>query len=612
MDSTTTMIRRRGANPAHALSFILLLLGLGRATPVRAQDDACELGRITRIFVDNHSIFNTADPDLNPRFRWAYSLANRLHVPTREGVIMRELLFDVGDCYDPLLVEESERLLRAHAFLGRVDAFGIQQPQGGYHVIVDTEDEWSTQVDLKFDLSGQFQFEELDVREENVLGTGRSLGIFYRSHEAVRSYGIRYESPQLLGTRWDQAIDVGRTRAGDLLHQEIRYPFLGEEGKWAFREWYSRRDRFFDYVLPRGSDFCPSGGNACRILVPVRQHGFHVAGLRRFGRRGNLTLLGAGVSFQNFSYPGGDSAITLVGDRNFDERETAPALLRETAARRTEALRNVRAVLLVGKRNIRWQQRTGLDSFRGDEDVRVGAEVELAFARSLPGIEDDNDLYGSMDLYAAAGPPGAFFGTRLRADARRDYDTRPDEFEMKDVFAEAETFLYVEPPFLPTHTLLLRASGAAGWHVETPFQLTLGGERALRGLREEEYPGGRRVVVSVEDRWYAGWPFPGVADFGTSLFADVGRIWPGEAPFGIDSGWRATVGAGIRANFPSRGTNTFRVDMAFPIGEDGDLGRLQLLIGVGEYIGITSDFADPQFDRSRIPPITGSLLNFPN
>ena len=581
--------------------------------PASAQETApCELGPITHVFIDNHSIFDTADPDLDPRFHWAYSLANRLHVRTREDVVRREILFDVGDCYDPVLVEESERLLRGHNFMGRVDAYGIQQPDGGYHVLVDTEDAWSTQVDVKFDLGGQFEFEEFEVREENLLGTGRSLGVFYRSLEATRSYGLRFESPQFFRSRWDFAVAGGKTRAGHLLHQELRYPFVGEAGKWAFREWYHRRDRLFDYVLPPGSTFCSGDGGSCRVLVPVRQHGVHVAGLRRFGERGNLTVLGAGLSFQDFSYPGGDNAITLVGNGNFEDRQTAPLPLRSAAGARTEPLRNLRAIVLIGKRNLSWQQRSGLDSFRGDEDIRVGAEVEMAFARSIPGIEEDNDLYASMDLYAAAGPPSLFFGTRLRADARRDYDTGPDEYEMKDFFTEGEAFLYVEPPILPTHTLVFRAAGAAGWHVETPFQLTLGGERGLRGYDEESMPGGRRIVLTVEDRWYIGWPFPDVADFGTTLFADVGRIWPGEAPFGIDSGWQASIGAGIRANFPARGDNTFRVDAAFPIGPDGGLGRLQLLIGVGEYVGITSDFADPQFDRSRVPPITGSLLHFPN
>ena len=590
-----------------ALALVLLL-----AASAAAQDPAreCEAGRIEHIFIDNHSIFDTSDPDLDPRFRWAYSLANKLHRRTKDGMIRRELLFDVGDCLQPVLLEESERLLRGYGFISRVDLYAVQQPGGGYHVIVDTEDEWSTQVELQFDLSGEFQFEELDLREKNLLGTGQTVGLFYRSIEATRSYGIRYETPQFLRTRWDLELEAGRTRAGDLLHQEFRYPFLGEIGEWAFRQWYHQQDRHFEYVVPDPFTPCRSD---CRVLVPIHQRGVHVAALRRFGELGNLTVLGAGLSYQDLSYPGGDTAsVTLVTDGDYEGRIPAPAPFLRPANALTSPLQNVRAVVLVGKRNIQWQERQGLDSFRGDEDVRIGAEVELAFARSIPGIEADNDLYASMDLYAAAGPPSLFFATRVRADARRDYDTRPEDHEMKDVFAEGEALLYLRPRFLPAHTLVFRAAGAGGWHVETPFQLTLGGELSLRGWPEYALPGGRRVVFTVEDRWFVGWPLPDVADFGTSLFVDVGRVWPGEAPFGVDSGWRATIGAGIRANFPARGSNTFRIDAAFPVGSDGGLGRLQLMIGVGEYLGITAPFSDPQFGRSRIPPITGNLLHFPN
>ena len=610
----------------------MLLLGLAAgpaAPPAAAQDPAtpepaagepaagepdprtaraCKAGVIEHIFIDNHSIFDTADPDLDPRFRWAYSLANRLHVRTNEEVIGRELLFRAGDCFDPVLLEESERMLRSYPFIARVDIYGIQQPGGGYHVIVDTEDEWSTQLETKFDLSGAVELEGLDVREQNVLGTGQELGFFYRAVEATRSYGLRFRTPQLFRTRWDAELAAGKTRAGSLLHQEVSYPFVGEVGKWAFREMAFRRDRLFDYVIPLEPDQLQR-----RVLVPIRETGIHVAGLRRFGRLGNLTVLGGGLSYLDLAYPGPDStAVTLVENGNYEERQPAPDEFRAPAATQMATLRNLRAVLLVGKRNILWRQRQGLDSFRGEEDVRLGAEVEMAFARSIPGLMDDNDMYGSMDLYAAAGPPSSFFATRVRGDIRRDFDADPDEGELKDVFVEGEVYLYLRPEILPRHTLVLRAAGAGGWFVETPFQLTLGGEQALRGWQEEALPGGRRVVFSAEDRWYIGWPFPGVADFGTSLFADVGRMWPGDAPYGVDSGWRTSVGAGIRANFPARGRNTFRVDVAVPVTADGGVGRPQILIGVGEYLGISAPFSDPRFGRSRMPPITGNLLHFPN
>ena len=57
----------------------------------------CTDGRISYVFIDNHSIFDTSDPELDDRFDWAYGIANALHIRTRESVIRRELLFGIGD-----------------------------------------------------------------------------------------------------------------------------------------------------------------------------------------------------------------------------------------------------------------------------------------------------------------------------------------------------------------------------------------------------------------------------------------------------------------------------------------------------------------------------------
>lgn len=108
---------------------ILLILC---AAPVAAQTAPapCATGPISHIFIDNHSVFDTSDPDLSPRFGWAYRTANKLHIRTREHTILRELLFDPGDCYDPFMISETERLLRSYRFLARVDVFGVPQPDG--------------------------------------------------------------------------------------------------------------------------------------------------------------------------------------------------------------------------------------------------------------------------------------------------------------------------------------------------------------------------------------------------------------------------------------------------------------------------------------------------
>ncbi|MSR36564.1 MAG: hypothetical protein EXR95_07970 [Gemmatimonadetes bacterium] len=70
-----------------------LLVGLP-GTGVAAQ--ACPDGVVTTVFIDNHSIFDPEELAAVERFDWAYRLANRLHVRTRQGFIRRELLFEEG------------------------------------------------------------------------------------------------------------------------------------------------------------------------------------------------------------------------------------------------------------------------------------------------------------------------------------------------------------------------------------------------------------------------------------------------------------------------------------------------------------------------------------
>ena len=53
--------------------------------------------------------------------RSLYTWANYFHIKTREHIIRNELLFSEGDTLDQELLSESERKLRALAFLGEAE-----------------------------------------------------------------------------------------------------------------------------------------------------------------------------------------------------------------------------------------------------------------------------------------------------------------------------------------------------------------------------------------------------------------------------------------------------------------------------------------------------------
>ncbi len=560
----------------------------------------CRTGPITYIFIDNHSIFDAGDPQAPRRFDWAYVTANRLHVRTRPGVIRRELLFHTGDCYDPALLEASARLLRGFDFISRADVFGVKQPDGSYHVVVDTQDEWSTDIGLRLGMDGHGSvFRGVRVREGNVLGSGQTVEFFFAQHEVTRDYGVAWEDPQVAGSRWDLRAAVGRTRAGTVAGGTLEYPFLEESGRWATRISFTRADQFFDYIAQ------PAPGER-DLLVPLRDDGVDVALVGRLGRPGNLTLYGGGLSWRNLSFP---DQPYLVTEGNFDARTPADSAFAGAAAGQLLPHDHVRAVVLLGQRNIWWIQRRGYDSLRGQQDIRLGAEISLALSRSLPSMARDDDLGATVTLYSGflAGP--ALVTLRARGDGRRDLSAPPGAPEWQDLFGESELLTYVRTAVLPRQTLVLRAGGAGGWRTRVPFQLTLGGDDAVRGYDPRTLPGGRRVDLTAEDRVYFGWPFPDVFDLGGTVFADLGRIWPGDAPFGVDSGWKSSVGFGLRGAFPAGGRTTYRADIAFPVG--GTLRDARVYLSVGEVVGLVRRTLNGQLEQSRPRGLSGDLVSFP-
>jgi hypothetical protein len=587
-----------------AAPFLMLALAAPAATsgPGAAFEATCPTGPISAIFIDNRSIFDLTDPELDERVSWAYRLANALHYRTRRSVIRRELLFRPGDCYDEWLLAESERLLRATDYISRVDVYGIQQEDGSYHVLVDTQDEWSTKVDLRLRFQDGVDFEGIRLRETNLLGTGQTLGFFHQSHRAERQYGAFFHTHQLAGSRWDLRTALSRTLAGTAVRQTLMHPFIGEVGRWSSLHSFRREDRYFDY-LAEAAD-----GGEFSVLLPVRDKGLELALLSRIGRPGRFTVLGGGISYQQLAYPAGVAGALVVGQGGFAAATPPDSAMAALLAGQLRELSNTRVSLLLGQRSIGYVKRRGLDSMRGEQDVELGAEANVVLGRSLPSLERDNDLTVALGLSAGAEVGPLIFAARARGDGRRDLDAPPAEGEWSDLLFEGEFLTYLRAA---RHTVVGRLSMVGGWNTKTPFQVTLGGDHGLRAYRVERFPGAHRLVGTLEDRVFLGWPFAHVLDLGATAFVDVGRVWAGDVPFGSDSGWRTSVGLGLRASFPPAGRNTYRLDLAVPIEQGLRPGNVRVTLSLQEILGLSAPRIDPQMLRSR-PGIPPEGVAFPN
>jgi hypothetical protein len=76
--------------------------------------------------------------------------------------------------------------------------------------------------------------------------------------------------------------------------------------------------------------------------------------------------------------------------------------------------------------------------------------------------------------------------------------------------------------------------------------------------------GARRLVGRVEQRWVAG-SLQRRADVGAAAFVEVGRLWAGDAPFGVNVPHQTAVGVALLAAVPAGSQRLLRVDAAFPV-----------------------------------------------
>jgi hypothetical protein len=596
----------RSRSPLRLAAALLLALGWPAA---RTPAQECPQGRISFIFIDNWSIFDTSEMDPDARFRWAYRLANNLHVRTREEFIRSELLFRTGDCLDPLLLEESERLLRAYRFISSSDVYSVAQPDGTHHVVVDTQDEWTTRLDMGFRLDEGVRIQGIDATEENLLGRGILARVFYHEEKEQRDLGMEFQTPRVGDTRWDARVSFGNTRTGQFFEEALVYPFLGEIGRLAGRQNLVRRETLFSYALPPGSPYT-------HLWVPFLEEHWDMALGGRVGRPGNLTVFGAGVSSESVRFRSFPEDLELVERGDFST--TVPADSLRAAAVRDQARdrSSKRANFFFGQRNLAFLQRSGLDALRGTQDVAVGTEVLVGLGRSLNAVQgggspSPDDLHTQLTLFHGGAWDGWTLNTRLYTEGRwvRRGGGSPAGWE--DVFAEADAFLYWQPGVQGSHTVLFRASAAGGWSVRTPFQLTLGGRFGVRGFRDERFPGGRRIILTLEERMYLPWPAPELFDFGLTAFLDAGLIRAGEVPFGSDSGWRAALGGGVRFGLPPGTSNMARIDLALPLGRRVQLNDIVLRVTLQEVLGILPGILDEQLMRSLRSGVRPYLIAVP-
>ncbi len=592
-------------DPRHTLT-LLALLGASSATALAGQ--VCPQGEVSAILVTPHSIFDTDDSTDRGVLTWFYNVANGLHADTNEDFLRGELLLGVGDCYDPFLAEESERVLRQLNFIDRAEVSGVRQPDESVQVIVETWDRWTLQLSVRARFEEGLEFNGVDVTERNLLGRGMTVGGFYRKNRERRAVGGNFATTRLLGTRWDSRFEAARTRVGNTFQQGFFYPFVGEVGRYAAVQSFVSEKDLFSYNLP-------TGGTYTHVVHPFRQRSSEITVAGRIGRPGRLTILGGGLSTERWEYSTFSRGAEVVQNRDFDNAEPAPPEIADIVAAQLRDYSSTRVNLVLAQRNLTFQQRDRLDALMGVQDVPVGGEAALVLGRSIPvlrsgAVPNDSDFFGRIRVFGALAPGRWVLASAVSIEGRQILGGV--ESGWKDVLGEFDLYSYWRPTETSRHTLFARVSGAGGWSMTGPFQLTLGGSSGLRGHSVDDLPGGRRLIATLEDRIYLGSPGGDFMDLGMTAFVDVGSIWAGGVPFGADSGFLATAGAGLRIGMPSGTRGVTRVDIAFPLNGPDAFSGPTFRITRSELLGLRRGVEDRQLNRSRRPGVGPGIIPDPS
>lgn len=586
---------------------LTLLALLGTTPAVSLAGQICADGEVSSILVNVHSIFDTDASTDGSALPWFYNLANGIHADTNEDFLRGELLFRVGECYDQFLIDESERLLRRLAFIDRVEVASIPQADGSVRVIVETWDRWTLQLEVRVRFEEGLDFTGLDITEKNLLGRGMAARGFFRDNRERHAVGGSFTTTRLLGTRWDTRLEASDTRAGNSFRQGFFYPFVGEVGRYAAIQSFVRQEDLFAFSLPEEETYS-------HVVQPFRQRSSELTVAGRIGRPGRLSVFGVGLSRESWEYTSVAQGAEVVRNRDFGDAEPAPPEISAILAPQLRDYSTTRLNLVLAQRNISFRQRTGLDALRGVQDVPVGGEVALVLGRSVPflgsnAVNEDSDFFVRIRLFGGLAPGRWVLAAAVSLEGRKIFGGAENGW--RDVLGEFDIYSYWRPTENSRHTLFARLSGAGGWSVTGPFQLTLGGVSGLRGHSVDDLPGGRRLIATLEDRIYFASPGNGFMDLGMTAFVDVGSIWEGGVPFGADSGTLATAGAGLRIGFPGGTRSVVRIDVAFPLNGPGAFGGPTFRTS-SELLGLMRGVQDRQLRRSRRPGVGPGILPDPS
>jgi len=468
------------------------------------------------------------------------NIARTMHETTQPDVVERFLLFKAGDRCQELRRSESERILRAQPFIADADVFIVANDEGTVDAEVRTIDETAIVLGGNVRARSPSIYNVL-FGNANLGGQGVYTSASWRTGDGFRdSYAGRLIDNQFLGRVLVAGIEGERASIGGSWRMQAGRPFYTDLQRLAWRARTGEASGLVQLRLPDGT----------RPGVALQRRYFDVGAITRVGVPGRLALFGVALTGDD-EEPG--NRLLLPDDGRVRDLGPVP--------RPYIPHHIARFNLLLGVRDIRFVRRRGLDAITASQDVPLGAQLGMQIGRSSPilGAEEE-DFFLAGDLYVGLSRSERLTTRlQLRTEGRRASGVAAWD----GVLSSGRLTHQFKMNMANLDQLVIEYAG--GFQQRTPFQLLLGvPDGGVRGYERSTFAGGQRLVARMEHRYSYG-AVRNLGDLAVAAFADAGRQWAGDVPFGVNTPIKGSIGVSLLASVPPRSARVWRADVAVPV-----------------------------------------------
>jgi outer membrane protein assembly factor BamA len=468
---------------------------------------------IAEVHLANRDIFDTSRPEEDRRL---FRLANRLHRTTRAKVIERQLLFKPGDVFSPELVAESARLLRTNDYLYDVEVKPTLRQDGKVDVEVVTRDVWTLSGGVSFGRAGGVNTTSFSAEDTNLFGTGKDLSVARIGTVDRISNLVRYSDSNLGGSRLQLLASYAQNTDGGRQRLELGRPFYSLDSRWAAGMRLFRDDRLEQLY---------TGGKVATGFRHVNQsaevYGGYSPGLvDGTTRRWELGFTWSRDDFTNsplFSDPGFHffKATSLISGKPGSAKQLfAPPGDRSLSYPwvRFESVEN------------RFVVEKDLDRIQRSEDLNLGRQWSLLMGYSSPAFGG----LGNRWVFQGAASNGWRPTPRQLVLAQVGAAGRWFRGDAENLVAGGRIRWYARD--FGDNVFYTSLGADLAHRLDGEDQLLLGGDSGLRGYPLRYQAGDRRVLFTVEQRFFSDRELFHLIHPGAAIFFDAGRAWFVDAP----------------------------------------------------------------------------------